>query len=373
MTETVKVDLSAYKPDLSYDILIGKDIFSQIAASIKSANLGSRCAIITDSNINKYSYIGRLCHALYLEKFDRQVFVFPAGEENKTVFTWNKLSEEIEEAGFGRDSIILAVGGGITGDIAGFVAATYDRGIPYFQIPTTVVGQVDSSVGGKVAVNTSKGKNKRGTFHHPKGVFIDIETLATLPDEEFPNGIAECVKHALVANKEYFEALEYPSVSFRINERDSSIYLELARINCEIKAGIVSQDPDEKGLRRILNYGHTLGHAVEKVSGYKIPHGNAVSIGMIVAGTISRDMGYLDNEELVKQRHMLGSFRLPVKIPNGMSINEIIKATLGDKKSSEGRPRYCLLEKNGKVLPFNGEYVTEVPDKIVRAALNETR
>lgn len=368
-TGTVKVDLSNQKPDFSHEIILGRNLFPQIAEYLYT-NPSSKYAIITDSNVQRAGHPTRLLSELNKKGLETQIFVFEAGERNKTVTTWDKVSNDIARAGFGRDSAIIALGGGIVGDLAGFVAATSDRGIVYYQAPTSFLAQVDSSVGGKVAVNTPEGKNKRGTFYFPKRIFIDADTLKTLPDIEYPNGFSEAAKHAIVASKDYFNILRILAEEI-VNAKDPEILLGFAAINCSIKAEIVSQDPYENSKRRILNFGHTIGHAIEKVSGYRIPHGQASSIGMIVEGTISRNLRYMDNRELFEITRLSKRLGLETKLPHGMSINEIIKATLGDKKSANGKPRYCILKEIGTMLPFNGEYVTEVPDNIVREALKQ--
>ncbi len=355
--DIVKINLSRQKPDYSYEIVIGRDLFPQIAEYLKSANLASKYAIVTDSNVQRHLHPARLYNALNKKSLESQVFVFPAGEENKTVSTWDKISNDIARAGFGRD-------------LAGFVAATFDRGVTYIQVPTTVLAQADSSVGGKVAVDTPQGKNRRGAFYHPKRVFIDIETLKTLPYEEFANGLAESVKHAVIEDRDY---LFYIQENLNLIEsRDLDIFLELAKANCSIKANVVEQDPNEKGKRRILNYGHTAGHAIEKLSNYQIPHGHAVSIGMMVASRISRDLDYMLSKEVEMQEKLLRNLGLPVTIPLEMDADKIIEATLGDKKALKGRPRYCLPKEIGTMLRFEGDYATEVPEEVVRSALIET-
>ena len=368
--DIVKVDLSRQKPDFSYEIVIGRNLIPQVADYLKFAKLASRCAIVTDTNVSRHLHPARLYSALEQKNLDSRVFTFEAGEQNKTVATWDKISNDIAAAGYGRDSAILAIGGGVVGDLAGFVAATFDRGIPYIQIPTTVLAQADSSVGGKVAVDTPEGKNRRGAFYQPKIVFIDIDTLATLPDEEYANGLAETVKHAVIEDRDYFYYLN-DSLNM-INSRNPEIFLELAKANCSIKANVVQQDPNEKGKRRILNYGHTAGHAIEKLSNYQIPHGHAVSIGMMVVGRISRNLGYMPAEELAMQERFLRNLGLPTTIPNGMTADKIIAATLGDKKAAKGKARYSLPKQIGTMLSFEGQYATEVPEEIVKAALQET-
>ena len=368
-TGILKVDLSNKKEDLSHEIVMGRNLFPQIAEYLY-ASPSSKYAIITDSNVQRAGHPTRLLSELNKKGLEAEIFVFESGERNKTVATWDKVSNDIARQGFGRDSAIIAMGGGIVGDLAGFVAATTDRGIPYYQVPTSFLAQVDSCVGGKVAVNTPEGKNKRGTFYFPKRIFIDSDTLKTLPSVEFPNGFSEAAKHAITASKDYFNVLRILAREI-VNIKEPEIFLEFAAINCKIKTEIVSQDPYENGKRRILNYGHTIGHAIEKVSGYRISHGQASSIGMIVEGTISRNLKYTDNRELFEIEHLLKSLGLETKLPQGMSINEIIKATSGDKKSTKGKPRYCLPKEIGTMLSFNEEYVTEVPDNIVREALKQ--
>lgn len=372
LESVVKVDLSRNNPDLSYDVEIGRDMFHQIAEYLQSTNLGSRYAIITDTNIMMHTpHLNRLTHFLKNANLDYSVFPFKVGEESKNISTWNEISDEIAKAGFGRDSAIIALGGGVTGDLAGFVAATFDRGVDYIQVPTTVLAQADSSVGGKVAVNTPYGKNRRGLIYHPKQVFIDIDTLKTLPPKEYANGLAESVKHAVIGDRDYFHYIR--ENLHAILGRDLEIFLELAKANCSIKANIVEQDPNEIGKRRSLNYGHTIGHVIEKLSQYKIPHGQAVSMGMMAEARMSAKLEYMPQKEVEMQERLLRDLGLQVNIPSAMTAEQIIRETSGDKKAARGKARYCLPRVMGIMVSFNGEYATEVPEDIVTAAIEETR
>ena len=321
--------------DESYDIVIGENLFPRIANHLREKKQAFRYAIITDSNVRPL-YAGWLETCLSEQGLEAKIFSFQAGEESKTVDTWYRLSKEIEGAGYGRDSLILALGGGVTGDLAGFVAATYDRKIPFIQIPTTVLAQADSSVGGKVGVNSPYGKNRIGVIYQPRVVFIDVRTLRTLPDTEVSNGLAETIKHAVIGDDLFFEYLEDQMDSFFMQHnadiRDLA-FRDIAKHNCRIKKEIVQIDPHENGLRRILNFGHTIGHPIEVLTNYSIPHGSALSIGMMAEGRISRDSGFFPQSDLDRLERLFERAGLPVKIPDNISNEEIMDLAAMDKKA----------------------------------------
>jgi 3-dehydroquinate synthase len=356
--------------DESYDIVFGEKMFEEIAQYLAKTRLADKYAIITDSNVRKL-HAGKLENTLKTFGLDSCIFSFEAGEQSKTMDTCMDLMGEMHKLKYGRDSAILALGGGVVGDIAGFMAAIFNRGIPYVQIPTTVLAQADSSVGGKTGIDTPYGKNLIGAFQQPTRVFIDVATLATLHGNEYRNGLAETIKHGVIRDANFFEYLE--TNLDEILKRENKQSLVIARTNCTIKGNVVEIDPHEKGLRRVLNYGHTVGHAIEKLADFKLPHGHCVSIGMMVAGRISVNQGFMEMQYLLRQEDLLRRVGLPVTIPANISNGEIIEVTSRDKKAKNGMARYCLPEKIGKMCEFGGEYVTHVPNQDVARALNESR
>jgi 3-dehydroquinate synthase len=378
-TDSMRINLER-KVDESYDIVFGRDLFPRIAKDLKESPLASRYVIIADSNVFK-THSQSLLRALRSEELKVDDIFFNAGENSKTMQTCSKIMDDMARLGCGRDTAILALGGGVTGDMAGFIAAIFNRGIPYVQIPTTVLAQADSSVGGKTAVDTQYGKNLVGAFKQPERVYIDVDTLKTLPDREYRSGLAETIKHGVIQDADFFEYL-YEFVDEIINKKSPESSLKIAVNNCRIKGRVVEMDPHEKGRRRILNYGHTIGHAIEKLSlrafetgespDY-LRHGEVVAIGMTVAAKIAELLNLLSVNAVMDQEKLLRDFGLPVKIPGEFSNEEIIASTKADKKAAKGKARYVLPAAIGAMHDFGGTYATEVDNEVVDQALKETR
>jgi len=365
--------------DESYDLVFGKNLFSQISSDLKKKPIGEKYAIITDSNVRQL-YSNSLEERLSREGLTASTFSFEAGEQNKTIENAMKIIGEMSKLKYGRDIAILALGGGVVGDLAGFIAAIFNRGVPYIQIPTTLLAQADSSVGGKTAVDTEYGKNLVGAFKQPERVYIDIATLITLSDRDYSSGLAETIKHGIIRDAKFFNYLS--DNQDLMMKRNPEFLLNLAKNNCRIKGEIVELDPHEIGLRRILNYGHTAGHAIERLSLNKfeqkenldyLSHGAAVAIGMMIAGRIAKTLGYFSEEELEKQKHLLLAAGLPIKIPSGISNEMIIETTSRDKKAKNGQARYTLPVALGKMHEFEGVYAEYVDNKIVLDAIKQTR
>jgi len=344
-----------------YDIVIGRHILEEAFEEILADFKDYKIAIVTDSNVERL-YRNRL-----EKKFGKnnQVFIlsFKAGEESKN----RKVKEEIEDKLFslscGRDTVIVAFGGGVTGDLSGFVAATYMRGVPFIQIPTTLLSQVDSSIGGKVGIDHPFGKNLIGAFYPPNKVYIDIEILSTLPKEEIINGIAEITKAAIIRDRELFDFLE-KNIEKVINLENG--FTERAIISSlKVKANVVEIDEKEGGLRKILNFGHTIGHAVEVLSDFKLAHGLAVGVGMAVETIISEKIGILNSIDKTRIIQLLTKSKL---IDNSFSLSsdEIIKKTSLDKKTRKGIVEYSLIKGIGDAI-----YGVKVEDDIVKVALME--
>ncbi len=365
--------------DESYNIVFGENLLPRIAQDLKDTQLGERYAIVTDSNVREL-YAESLENKLKDAGLAATTFSFEAGEPNKTMENCMKVMGEMSRLGYGRDIVILALGGGVVGDMAGFMAAIFNRGIPYIQIPTTVLAQADSSIGGKTAVDTEHGKNLVGAFKQPEKVYIDISMLSTLSSRDYVSGLAETIKHGIIQDEEFFRYL-HENTSL-MPDRSPDFLLHIAKNNCRIKGNVVEIDPHEKGFRRILNYGHTVGHAIEKISvdKYKrkenndyLSHGEAIAIGMMVAGTIANDLGYFSKEELAKQEQLLIATGLPTKIPSIISNEEVIEVASRDKKDRNGQTRYVLPSALGKMCKFDGVYATYVDNEVVEYALQQTR
>ena len=292
MTE-IKVKLVKNIDD-SYDIVIGKGIINELVSKIQNSVKSGQCLIITDTNVAKY-HLETVKSILISAGYKILVYVFEAGERSKSRVVKEQIEDFMLENNVDRSSFILALGGGVTGDLAGFVAATYCRGIPFVQVPTTLLSQVDSSVGGKVAVDTPHAKNMIGAFYQPKLVFIDTETLQTMPNDLRLNGIGEIVKHGIIRDLSLFEFIE-ANVE-RIKNYDADIMTDIVARNCNIKRSVVETDEKESGLRKILNFGHTLGHAIEALSDYKIMHDECVLIGMYYETLCAVKKDFLDQKD----------------------------------------------------------------------------
>ncbi|MBE9546732.1 MAG: 3-dehydroquinate synthase, partial [Proteobacteria bacterium] len=270
----IKVNLEK-KISASYDIHIGENILDRVGLIITKDNCAARYVVITDSNVSALHGEGFLS-ILRGMGLKVDMIEFPAGEASKNIDTMLDIVKVLISLGVDRRSALIALGGGVVGDMAGFVASTYMRGLPYYQIPTTLLAQVDSSIGGKTAIDLPEGKNLLGAFYQPKGVFIDLSFLKTLPSREFRNGMAEIVKYGIIDDVELFSLLE--SKVKAIEDRNATLLSVIIEKSCRIKKGVIEIDEKETGLRRILNFGHTIGHAVEAESDYSVSHGDAVSI-----------------------------------------------------------------------------------------------
>jgi 3-dehydroquinate synthase len=350
----------------AYKIKIGTGILSSVVDDVSSILPGGRFFIITDKNVNAAGHISKLTGKIP-EDFRIHV-IDPPGEESKRLSVINQVLDSMEIAGMGRDTCVLAIGGGVVGDMAGFAASIFKRGVPVIQVPTTTISQADSAVGGKTGVDSAMSKNAFGTFWQPKAVYIDVATLQTLDERQFRSGLVESIKHALIADKDYFDFLEYNLPA--ILDRTPEVLEELAYRNCRIKASVVEKDPFETNFRRILNYGHSLGHAAESASNYQLLHGEAVAIGIIGAGMIGDELGLSNPSETKRIRSMLENLGVPVKIPAGIDKNRVFELLKHDKKAVSMLPRFVLLGKIGEVHTENGQYAIEVDVKSIRNVIN---
>jgi len=361
----IRLDLRRQIDD-SYSILFGENLFPELIDHLKGKYKTHKIAIITDSNVKK-GYGDLLCRLLNGGGLKANIFSIPAGEENKTNSQCNRIYEEMGLLKYGRDSLVIALGGGMIGDMAGFIASAYCRGIPFIQYPTTVLAQADAAVGGKTGVNLLAGKNLVGAFYQPKKVFVDVSVLETLSDVEFRNGLAETIKHGVISDAHFFNFLDENMEDILKKKKQTLLMMALA--NCKIKGEVVEKDPEERGLRRILNYGHTIGHAVEKLSNYEIPHGQCVSIGMTKAGMISNELGLMSTRDLHKQTELIRKANLPTEIPQDINPEDILNLTTMDKKAEKGEARFCLASGIGKMHTFDWTYVRPVNNEIVLKVL----
>jgi len=317
----------------SYDILIESGSLSSLGRLCAERGLSGRIGLVTNPAI-ALLYGDQVRQALVDAGHAVTLIEIPDGEEHKNSATLNLLYDQLIEAGLDRNSFIVALGGGVVGDLAGFAAATYLRGIPFVQVPTTLLAQVDSSVGGKTAIDHPRGKNLIGAFHQPRLVLIDTETLKTLPLREFRAGLAEVAKYGIALDLDFFEFLELNSDSILRMEQESLGRIILA--SCMLKARIVEMDEKETGLRGILNYGNTLGHAIETLAGYgQMVHGEAVAIGMVLAARISRALGHCSDQDLARITTLLSGFGLSLSPPQ-IDPGRLLDALTKDKKSRSG-------------------------------------
>ena len=352
--------------DNSYDITIGKDLFENFISGLEDNPIAYSYVIVTDSNVRKL--YGEKLKSLIDGIAEKTLLLdFPAGEKQKTREIKTEIEDKMLEAGFGRDSALIALGGGVVGDIAGFIAATYTRGIPYIQFPTTLVACVDSSIGGKTAVDTPHGKNLIGSFYQPEAVIIDINTLTTLGTEEVREGLAEIIKYGIIADYELFDLIEKRSEDiFNYDNELLSIIIEKC---CRIKGDVVENDEKESNLRKILNFGHTIGHAIENHSNYTLTHGNSISIGMMLEGLIAVKLGIWSENDLERVKSVFLATGLPVEIPFDINPEILISSMKIDKKSRGGTIEMSLPEAIGKIYSLDGKYSLKIEDKIIREVL----
>ncbi len=342
---TVQVRLGAR----SYPVEIGKGIlprFGKRMRELRPAALGPKVAVVTNPLLLKL-YGKHLVRTLRSEGFAVTTIVVPAGERSKDLSWVSRIIDTLVAEKFERRSALVALGGGVIGDLTGFAASVYLRGVPYIHIPTTVIGQVDSSVGGKTAVNHAKGKNLIGAFYQPKLVFIDVDVLNSLDQRELVGGMAEVIKYGVIADAKLFRFLEVNME--RVLERDPAVWLHLVRRSCEIKAAVVSADERESGRRRILNYGHTLGHAIETATSYRwYTHGEAIAIGMAFAAQLSVVEGRCGATTAKRQCDLLLKAGLPTVMPD-LSPVAVMQAMDRDKKVVAKKVNFVLVDRIGRV------------------------
>ncbi len=345
-----------------YDILFETD-FSKLSDSVKGLGFeGRKIAIITDSNVRPL-YGDSVKNELDKVSDTVIIYAIPAGEDNKNLSEIEKVYKFLIENHFDRHDLLVALGGGVVGDMTGFCAATYLRGIAYVQIPTTLLAQTDSSIGGKTGVDFDGYKNMVGAFYMPKLVYMNVSTLNTLDGRQFASGFAEVMKHGLIKDSNFYTWLL--DNIYEINDKEPEVLLEMVMRSCNVKKAVVEKDPTEKGDRALLNFGHTLGHAIEKHKNFELFHGECVALGCIAAAFISWKKEMISMEEYYEIRDMFVPFNLPISVED-VDTAEVIKLTKSDKKADSDKIRFILLKGIGKAV-----ISTDVTEAEMKAALDE--
>lgn len=351
----------------SYKIAIGAGLLLSLWPRIKGGFSRHRAFVVTDERVAAAGHLDALLAGRDVPSF----VITPAGEISKNIGTGVAIVEAMEKAYLGRDTVVVALGGGTVGDIAGFAAAVFKRGVPIVQIPTTTLAQADSAVGGKTGVDSSVSKNAFGAFWHPAAVYVDVATLATLDERQYRAGLVESVKHALIADSAYFQFLEDNLDA--LLARNPEVLATVARYNCTIKGRIVEADPNERNQRRMLNYGHTIGHAVESASAYELLHGEAVALGIVAAGLIEAEMGLSQPGRLDRIRAMLEKLGVPVKWPADLDEDKVIDILKHDKKAVDSWPKFVLIARLGQVHRPDGQYAVDVSREVVETVLKKLK
>lgn len=346
----------------SYPVYVEPGVLGRLDEAVRQHLPGRRVAMIADAQVYELYRAGRFGVA----KWTGDTLTVPSGEQSKSRDTWGRLSDELLQRKFGRDSGLIALGGGVTGDLAGFVAATYMRGVPYLQVPTTLLAMLDASVGGKTGVDTPEGKNLIGAFHPPAAVLADPLTLPTLPDREYRAGLAEAVKHGLIADRTYFEWMELNAAA--LIGRESAALSRLIRRSVEIKAEVVSGDERESGRRAILNAGHTVAHALERASNYRLPHGEAVALGLITECELAEQLGIAEPGLRRRVAALLSRLGLPQRLPPGVARAALIDNMALDKKNRGAMIHVALTAAVGRSHHPNG-WTTPVSEEAIGHAL----
>ena len=366
-TATIRVRLpaNAGQPDRSYDIVVGSGVIGSIGPAV-AATGANRAVVIADAAVAG-SHAAATVASLQAAGLHVAAIAVPSGEASKSVGGLEELWNEMARLAVDRHTHVVGVGGGVVGDLAGFAAATFSRGLPAWHVPTTVVAQVDSAIGGKTGINLAAGKNLVGSFWQPRGVIADVDTLATLPDREFKSGLAEVVKYGMILDPDFFDWLEANAEV--ILGRHAAALGHVVGRSATLKAGVVERDEREiSGLRAILNYGHTFAHAYETAAGYgTLLHGEAVAIGMVSAAALAQSLGRIGPDIAARQERLLQAFDLPVTVPTGAGFTaDALLATMArDKKTVGGRLRFVLPTRIGHV-----ELVDGIDPAAVRAIWN---
>ncbi len=351
--------------------MVGRGLLAELPRVLGELCPAHTYAVISDSRVAEL-YGPRVIAGLRDAGRRAELFTFPCGEWNKTRATWAELTDALIRARVGRDGAVVALGGGVTGDLAGFVAATYLRGIPFVQVPTTLLAMLDAAIGGKTGVDVPAGKNLVGAFHLPRFVLADVETLATLAKAHVAAGMAEAIKHAVIADAAYLEEILADAAAIR--DRDIPALERVVARSVAIKEEIVAADPRESGRRQVLNFGHTIGHAVEARSGYALTHGEAVAIGMVAESVLAEALGVAESGLAAAVRGALEPFGLPTTIPEELAPGDLLDTLQADKKVRERTLRFALPQRVG-VMPQrpDGAWTVEADADTILQALMASR
>jgi 3-dehydroquinate synthase len=349
----------------TYRVTIGVGLRQELGGHVAAVAPAHHYAIITDDDVAPhYAPAARA----ELARHGRvTVHRMPAGEAHKTRGTWSRLTDDLLAAGCGRDTTVVALGGGVVGDVAGFVAATFMRGVPVVQCPTSLLAMIDASVGGKTGVDTAAGKNLVGAFHPPAAVLIDVDTLRTLPEAHRRAGLAEAIKHGVVADAAYFARVD--SLLPVLLAGDATATIEVVARSVEIKAAVVRADERESGLRKTLNFGHTIGHALEHASGYALLHGEAVAVGMVLEARLAERIGVAERGIAAEIERVVRAAGLPSTVPTGLTAAAILDATKHDKKARAGAVAFALPAGIGTMAGAERDWAIEVGDSLVLGVL----
>jgi 3-dehydroquinate synthase len=353
-----KISIDFSIEDLSTQIYLGHDLLLHSFWMEQIKGIASRFALVMDSKVNQL-YGNKFLEIIKTSGLDTFPIVIEPGEKQKTRQTKEQVEDALLENNMGRDSAIVSIGGGVVLDLAGFVAATYCRGIPFISIPTTLLSMVDASIGGKTGVNVGMAKNMVGSFHPASLIVIDFSTLQTLPEAELKNGLAEIIKYGLIYNPELINSLR--EQKDRWQKKDPSFLEKLILLSIEAKQTVIEKDPKEKGLRRILNFGHTVGHAIESALEYRCSHGEAIATGMCIESYLSMKSGLLSKKELDAIFDLFSECGFTLFLSPGISLSLLEPYMMLDKKNSQKQARFVLLSSIGNVQTFDGNYCTTVP------------
>ena len=353
-------DYASLRHSRDCPIILGNDLHNELPPRL--AQLGAdRYYIVTDSNVKRL-YGDRLLQVLRNQGFEANMLWFGAGEHSKTFATLNRLANEVLDQGLTKNSCLVALGGGVVGNLGGLLAALLMRGIRFVHVPTSVMSQADSTTGGKQAANTRHGKNLLGTFYEPEFIYIDHTLIETLPKREYASGIAEVIKHGLCQSSILLTLLD-----------ENRSYQEILKETIKLKTRIIGIDPRESHEGLTLVYGHTIGHAIETASNHRLSHGEAVAIGMVAAARISRELGYCSDSLVEKHEHILNRYNLPTRIPKYVKVGDILQTLLYDKKERTDKTTFVLLEDEEKIKTCNGAYRIPVNHEVIGKVVGELR
>lgn len=357
--------------DDSYDIEIGRGLSDTLISDIKDGLCGKikKFAVVTDSIVEPL-YAKEIYEKLIAAGYSSDMFVIPEGEKSKTRAMKEFVEDSMLEKGYRRDCCVIAVGGGVVSDLAGFVAGTFGRGVPFINYATTLLAAADASVGGKTAVDTPLATNLIGLFNQPEKVYLDIETWKTLPERQLSSGLAETIKHACLADSEMFDYLEKNIEKILVNDKDACEYI--AEHNCAVKYKVVMKDERESGLREVLNLGHTVGRAIETVSDYQLLHGEAVSIGLIAQAKLGEKYGYISPENVSRVIKLCERAKLPVAIPDYIDKTALVRKLYTDKKVRDGKLRMVFQKEIGDVMCFgDNDYAKQITEPEIAEVIDE--